>query len=327
MEEVVSLKNGNGRDLVGVLHLPEQSAGSRKIGIHLLNPGIKYRVAPNRLNVTLARALCREGFPVLRVDPEGIGDSEGELEEGILVGEVFEAIQKGMFVSDALTCNDWMVNEYGMEQIIMMGNCGGAITSLLACEKDERITGMCLIDVPIVLRTPSMSLADRIVEGGKRSDVMFQAYLRKVFSAAAWYRFFSFKSDYSGLWKIITTQMRKRGLLPSAAVALPSSVEELCAEGKLNKKFFLALESALSRAVELLFVCAENDAGTDYLKKYWKDGFFLTGKARRNFETLVEFLQVDGANHVYSLPEWQEVLINRVCSWAHERVKKVDGKS
>ena len=36
-----------------------------------------------------------------------------------------------MFVSDAVACNDLMVNQYGIEEIIMVGNCGGAITSLL----------------------------------------------------------------------------------------------------------------------------------------------------------------------------------------------------
>ena len=217
MDRVVSLRNGNGKELVGVLHIPEESGvDKRKVGIHLLNPGIKYRVAPNRLNVKIARALCREGYYVLRVDPEGIGDSEGELEEGVMVGEIFERIQTGMFVSDAVACNDLMVNDYEIEEIIMMGNCGGAITSLLASEVDERVVGMCLIDVPIVLRSPSMSFADRIVQGGKRSDVMFRAYVCKAFSATAWYRFLSLKSDYRGLWKIVTTQLQKRGLLPQA---------------------------------------------------------------------------------------------------------------
>jgi hypothetical protein len=171
-----------------------------------------------------------------------------------------------------------------------------------------------------------MALADRIVQGGRRSDVLFRAYLRKAASAAAWYRFLSLKSDYKGLWKIVTSQLRKRRLLSPPRVSLPSNVEELCKEGKLNKKFFVALDTAMKRHVAILFVCAENDAGTDYLKKYWRDCFFLNGRARRNFDALVEFFQVDGANHVYSLPEWQDILIRKVCSWTNEKVKAVDGK-
>ena len=56
---IIFFKNRNGAKLSGIVHIPEQTLfRGKRIGINLLNPGIKYRVAPNRLNVKLARKLC-----------------------------------------------------------------------------------------------------------------------------------------------------------------------------------------------------------------------------------------------------------------------------
>ena len=71
----------NGHRLMGILHMPEDRV-RRNRGINLLSPGLKNRVAPNRMNVKMARILCEKGFPVLRFDPHGIGDSEGEIVRG-----------------------------------------------------------------------------------------------------------------------------------------------------------------------------------------------------------------------------------------------------
>ena len=78
-EHIVTLRNSKNHELFGILHVPENAETlDRKIGINLLNPGLKNRVAPNRLNVKIARKLCEAGYFVLRFDPFGIGDSEGD---------------------------------------------------------------------------------------------------------------------------------------------------------------------------------------------------------------------------------------------------------
>ena len=140
MEQAITFNSRKGEKLFGIVHIPEKvMPGDRRVGINLLNPGIKYRVAPNRLNVKIARRLCQKGFYVLRFDPSGIGDSEGDLADGILVADIWEKIQTGLFVPDTIAANTLFVEEYGIEELILMGNCGGAITSLLTAKEDLRV--------------------------------------------------------------------------------------------------------------------------------------------------------------------------------------------
>src|SRR5512143_1047295 len=112
MEEPITFLNKNGKRLLGIVHIPEKSRSERKIGVNLLNPGIKYRVAPHRLNVKLARELCRKGYYVLRFDPEGIGDSEGKLPDNTPVAEIWGKIQTGFFTQDVITANDFFIEKY-----------------------------------------------------------------------------------------------------------------------------------------------------------------------------------------------------------------------
>src|SRR4030042_6277377 len=118
MEEPVTFKNKNGQKLFGIVHIPEKSFNiEKKIGVNLLNPGIKYRVAPNRLNVKLARRLCQNGYYVLRFDPCGVGDSEGELPNNIQVPDIWEKIQTGLFLEETIEANDFFYHQYNLGKL------------------------------------------------------------------------------------------------------------------------------------------------------------------------------------------------------------------
>jgi hypothetical protein len=60
--------------LVGTMSLPDRVDRDR-IAVLLPNTGLEHRVGPNRLHVYLARALADAGFPTLRLDLSGMGDS------------------------------------------------------------------------------------------------------------------------------------------------------------------------------------------------------------------------------------------------------------
>jgi alpha-beta hydrolase superfamily lysophospholipase len=65
---------GEQRRLVGTLSLPDRVERDA-IAVLLPNTGLEHRVGPNRLHVYLARALAEAGFPTLRFDLSGMGDS------------------------------------------------------------------------------------------------------------------------------------------------------------------------------------------------------------------------------------------------------------
>lgn len=60
--------------LIGILARP-LSIDADVPAIVIPNTGVEHRIGPNRLHVHLSRALATAGFPVLRLDLSGMGDS------------------------------------------------------------------------------------------------------------------------------------------------------------------------------------------------------------------------------------------------------------
>jgi exosortase A-associated hydrolase 1/exosortase A-associated hydrolase 2 len=75
-EEVVAFRGAQGR-LWGVLSRPPERAAS-SMAVLIVVGGPQYRVGSHRQFVSLARRLAAAGFPALRFDYAGMGDSEGE---------------------------------------------------------------------------------------------------------------------------------------------------------------------------------------------------------------------------------------------------------
>ena len=316
MEKPVTFLNKNGKKLFGIIHIPEnRDPRHNKIGINLLNPGIKYRVAPNRLNVKLARKLCELGYHVLRFDPEGIGDSEGELPAGILVADIWEKIQTGLFVPDTIAANDFLSNTYGIERLILIGNCGGAITALLASEEDRRVDSLALIDVPVNLRTAQQTFADKVATGGKKVDILFSDYFKKIFDVKAWLRFITLQTEYRALWKIVRLKLQKKLSRLLILKKPPLDFDKVCREKNLNEQFFKAFDAFHKKGKSILFILAGNDPGTEIFQHYFENTY-LTNRVNTHLNSSrLEIFLIEQANHIYTLTEWQKTLINKICTW------------
>jgi len=316
MEEPVTFRSKKGNKLFGIIHLPEKNHTSgKKIGINLLNPGIKYRVAPNRLNVKIARALCSQGYILLRFDPEGVGDSEGKRFSNELLPDVFECVQNGSFISDTIDANDFLINKYGIENLTLTGNCGGAITALLASQKDTRVDRLILIDVPIQLRKSEQTFADKVDTGGEIADRLFFKYLERLGNPAAWTRFFTFKTDYSALCKIF--KMKLMSLIPKSQneKQISNDLELFCKKNGLNNFFFEAFNSFAESQKPSLFISAENDKSKEFYQHYFLDEFLRKNPSLSKYS---ENFIVNDANHIYTLYEWQYALINKISGWLKE---------
>jgi pimeloyl-ACP methyl ester carboxylesterase len=330
MEAGITFENKKTERLFGIVHIPEQPLPKgERIGVNLLNPGIKYRVAPNRLNVRLARRLCDKGFFVLRFDPAGIGDSEGELPDNVLVPDIWEKIQKGLFVKDVLDGNDFFLRSYELDKLILIGSCGGAITSLMASAEDPRVDGLCLVDIPINLRTARMSFADKVAVGGSRADWLFSEYMKRLVRPESWYRFVTLKTNFGAFQAVLRMKLQKAlYLLNKAKVA--RAAEEVWQEKGLNDRFFHAFESFIAKKKPVLFVLAGNDPGTEIFQRYFVGGYLKQRRKTRELNNLTEIFTIENANHVYTLTEWQESLMGKVSIWL-DRVTRgehaVDGEA
>jgi pimeloyl-ACP methyl ester carboxylesterase len=133
---------GDRQGLAGILSSPRE-VGPGTPYVVLVNSGIVHRVGPNRLYVDIARALVVHGYPVLRFDLSGLGDSEA-FGGGASLSE--------SAVSDIRAALDFLQTTRASDSFIVGGLCSGANYSMLATFADPRIVGAILID-PAVART------------------------------------------------------------------------------------------------------------------------------------------------------------------------------
>ena len=178
MEEVISFKNKFNNQLVGIMHEPDGDKFiGEKVGINLLNPGLKNRVAPHRLNVKIARKLCKLGYYVLRSDPHGIGDSEGKFmgsNEPIM--DLWGEIQRGSFVDDTISANNILCSSHGIKKVILIGQCGAVVTAGIVGSIDRRVDRLILINTPTTLLSSKLDIIDlRLVN--KSTKQLINEYL------------------------------------------------------------------------------------------------------------------------------------------------------
>lgn len=134
-----AVRFGESKGLVGVLTEAAPAAGDAagRPGVIFLNSGILHRVGSCRLHVRMARAYSAAGFHALRFDYSGIGDSEQRrdslsFEESAVI-ETREAM-------------DYLAKAKGVKEFVLIGLCSGADMAHETAVKDERVTGMVLLD-------------------------------------------------------------------------------------------------------------------------------------------------------------------------------------
>jgi pimeloyl-ACP methyl ester carboxylesterase len=134
-----AVKFGTSASLVGVMTEAAPGAGDAagRPGVIFLNSGILHRVGSCRLHVRMARAFSAAGFHALRFDYSGIGDSDQRrdslpFEESAVI-ETREAM-------------DYLAKAKGVKQFVLIGLCSGADMAHETAVKDERVSGMVLLD-------------------------------------------------------------------------------------------------------------------------------------------------------------------------------------
>lgn len=120
--------------LFGFLARPEQPAD---LGIVVVVGGPQTRVGSHRQFVLLARALAAAGYPVLRFDVRGMGDSTGAQRN-------FEHITPDI----AAAIETLQANCPAVHRVVLWGLCDAASAALLYCDEahDPRIAGLCLLN-------------------------------------------------------------------------------------------------------------------------------------------------------------------------------------
>jgi len=295
----VTFRNAAGELLFGIVDEPAHARSD--IGIVLLSPGVKSRVAPHRLYNKIARRLVRLGFRVLRFDFAGLGDSEGVIQERLLP-DLYRSIQLGRYVGDTLAAVDWMRDHAGTPRVILGGLCGGALTGLLAAEASEHVAGLFGLGMPVILDGSEVDKVATMSQGELRN--MRRKYLAKVLDPTSWLRVITLRTDFRLAWRSLKARSHARRHAVSSVPAV------LGDNG--NQKFSRALFSMLERRRPTLLLFG----GADRLYWEYREKFadphatLLAPYADR-----LEVRTIEHANHVLTLGEWQEEFFGHCERW------------
>jgi alpha-beta hydrolase superfamily lysophospholipase len=142
---------GADRHLFGILSTPR--AAAERPAIVMLNAGAIHHVGPNRLYVTLARQLAARGFPCLRMDLEGIGDSVRRTP-----GRENHPYPESA-VEDTHAAVEYLRSR-GYRRFLLLGLCSGAHAAYHTClqREDEPVDEVILINPLVFYWSEGMSL-------------------------------------------------------------------------------------------------------------------------------------------------------------------------
>ncbi len=134
------LEHSAGR-LFGVLAEP-MSTPRPPVCAVFLNAGAVRRIGPNRLWVEVARRAAANGLPTLRIDLEGIGDSDGDAARYRDVGQFYRA-ELGVLVSAFLDALE--ARGFG-DRFVLAGLCAGGYWAFNAGADDERVVAALMLN-------------------------------------------------------------------------------------------------------------------------------------------------------------------------------------
>lgn len=167
-ERAFFFANPDGQRLYAVLH-PAAGPSIPDLGIVFCHPLSEEKHSSQRALVDFARLLSRHGYPTLRFDGAGFGDSEGEM----------VAVTIRSLLRDVHAAVSRLIGEAGVRRVVLVGVRFGALIARLAADADERISGLVLV-APIVsgssywsglLRSQQMSCMTRGFKAPRLEDL------------------------------------------------------------------------------------------------------------------------------------------------------------
>lgn len=257
----------------GVLTLPADKPspsgdgpgpGGGKPAVILMNAGSIHRVGPNRSFVRMARRWADLGYPVLRMDLSGIGDSPAP--EGCVENLPYPRDA----VKDAQAAMSALESRGIATKFILSGLCSGADIAFRTAVIDRRVSGAWMVN-PQAFYFPSSDTLKEYM----RAELQATYYENAFWQPERWKRVLRGEVDL----KRVAGVMRDK--VESAVRRRVTRLfgEKTESEGKPESRDVIAdLRSIAARGADTFLLCSEDDPGLVYLQKYFGGGLDgLTG--------------------------------------------------
>lgn len=275
-----------GHELLGIVASPEMSGS---IGILVVVGGPQYRVGSHRQFLLLSRALASAGYPVMRFDCCGMGDSSGELAD-------FQGLNGD--ISAAISAFQQQCPK--ISNVVLWGLCDAASASLLYWDAthDSRVAGLVLLN-PWVRSEATLA----------RTHIKHY-YGQRLLQVEFWRKLLTGNLGVGrALGGLVASFVRARRTSSSTAgdAVLP-----------FQKKMIRALNEFRGQILLIL-------SGDDYTAKEFIEAIQTDSTGAAALEnSCLRRVDIDGADHTFSSAEWRQSVEAMTISWVETSVSVVD---
>lgn len=287
-----------GAHLQGMLHA---GAPGARTGVLVVVGGPQYRVGSHRQFVLLGRALAARGYPVLRFDYRGLGDSAGE-------PRTFEGI--GADIRAAVDAFAHLLPE--LRQVIIWGLCDAASAALFYAPGDARIAGL-------VLLNPWVRSQQTVAQAYLRGY-----YSRRIFDRQAWRELLSGSKSPVAVFGAFTRLVRQAlgvGAAPAAesTSTAPRSDASAAEAGDAlvsrMRQGFAAFKGPI-----LIILSGDDITATEFV------GATGSSAWRKLFEQpRVSRCTLEPADHTFSSRAWRDQVASWTGDWLQRHWPRADG--
>ena len=278
----------HGDRLVGVLSRPVRTEETASVAVLIAVGGPQYRVGSHRQFVLLARALAQSGYPSLRFDYRGMGDSEGAQRNFEQVADDMGAALQALRA--ACPANTRMV---------VWGLCDAASAAMMFATADHSVVGLAAVN-PFVRSDESLAAV-----------TVKHYYLERFFQPDFWRNVFTGRFDWRSSLRSVFANLRATLFSRRSrdVDARQVSFQDRMAHGlsRFDGKLLLLLSGADLTAKEFL-----QYSGSDVK---WRKVLN---------EPSVQRVDFPDADHTFSLRRWSDALEEEIVSWLDRLSASVD---
>jgi pimeloyl-ACP methyl ester carboxylesterase len=235
--------------------------------------------------VSLARRLAAQGFPCLRFDRPGIGDSAVAapgVENDVYAKDGVERLRQAM---------SYLRDAHGHERIILIGLCSGAYFSFHAAVADPRVVAAVLINPLTFHWNEGDSLEVRTRKTYKSTDF----YLRAALKRETWLRGLKGRVNVRGI--LLTLGQR---VLARARAVVSQKIAQALRRGVPLSDIAQAFKALAARGTAMFMIFGAEDGGIDIMEEHLGPGGQLM-RGSDHFRLEI----VNGADHTFT-PLWSQ---------------------
>ena len=276
--------------LTGIIDLPSGDTAPARRGVVIVVGGPQYRVGSHRQFVLLARELADNGFPTLRFDQRGVGDSEGTTDFENLDADIRAAVDVLLAKQPQLT------------EVVLWGLCDAASAVMMYAHQDDRVAGA-------VLLNPWVRDDRTIAQTYIRSY-----YSKRLLSADFWRKLLTGGVDVRGslgdlAGKLRSATSKGQATAPAADSPSASSESEVSAGTGFQERMINGWSAFKGPS---LLVLSGNDLTADEFKNYMAQTRSRRRLLKRKAVSACELAEAD---HTFASAEWRAQVGRATVDW------------